>query len=270
VPRDPSPPGFLRPRAAVPGADEEWISVSDLMSGLMVIFLFIAISYLRPAVEARNQARVAQEEAQAQRTVAEEQRDAAETARQSVRAIVVAFRDAEERLSLRLEEAFRDDLPRWGAEFDRAALTIRFRAPEVLFEQGRAQIRPVFRDILASFLPRYAAILAEFAEQIDEIKIEGHTSSEWTGTANPAEAYANNMALSQERTRAVLQFWLALPAAPDRLAWLRRTATANGMASSRPVLRADGAEDRERSRRVEFRVTTRARERVLQVLEEVR
>lgn len=243
--------------------EDEWISVSDLMSGLMVIFLFIAISYLRPAVEERNRAESALVE------VAEE-RDKADFARSKVRQIVVAFQEAEERLAARLDEAFRDDLPRWGAEFDRSALTIRFRAPDVLFEIGQARLRPMFRDVLNDFLPRYAAVLSEFRDGVEEIRIEGHTSAEWTGSSSPAEAYARNMALSQERTRTVLEHWLALPGAPERTEWLRRTATANGLASSRPIRRADGSEDRERSRRVEFRVATRARERVLRVLEEVR
>lgn len=265
----PETPPFLAPRGRRRDEDE-WISVSDLMSSLMVIFLFIAISYLRPAVDDRNRALSAQEDANRQRLEAQERSREAQSARESVRALVVAFQEAEERLAQRLEDAFREDLPRWGAELDRAALTIRFRAPEILFEQGRATLRPAFRDVLNSFLPRYAAILAEFGGTIEEVRIEGHTSSEWTGVGNPAEAYANNMALSQERTRAVLQHWLSLPATPERVVWLRRIATANGLASSRPILRQDGTEDRDRSRRVEFRVTTRARERVLRVLEEVR
>lgn len=259
---DTKQPAFLGVRRGSQG-EEEWISVSDLMSSLMVIFLFIAISYLRPAVDEKLKAETAQTEAQSAR-------DQAEIARSRVRSLVVAFQETENQLALRLEAAFRDDLPRWGAEFDRQALTIRFRSPDVLFEQGRAQLRPAFRDVLANFLPRYAAILAEFADAIEEVKIEGHTSSEWTGSASPAEAYSNNMALSQERTRAVLQFWLAQTLSAERVEWLRRTATANGLASSRLIRRPDGAEDRERSRRVDFRVTTRARERVLRVLEEVR
>jgi len=258
---DGSRPNFLR-SARRGGDEEEWISVADLMSSLMVIFLFIAISYLRPAVDERNKAETAQQEARVER-------DQAEIARGRVRSLVVAFQETENQIALRLEEAFREDLPRWGAEFDRPALTIRFRSPDVLFEQGRAQLRPAFRDVLSNFLPRYASILAEFTEAIEEVKIDGHTSSEWSGSTSPADAYSNNMALSQERTRIVLQFWLAQNQPVERAEWLRRTATANGLASSRPIRRPDGTEDRERSRRVEFRVTTRARERVLRVLEEV-
>ena len=34
--------------------DEHWISVSDLMAGLMIIFLFIAITYIRPVQDERD------------------------------------------------------------------------------------------------------------------------------------------------------------------------------------------------------------------------
>lgn len=40
-------------RRAAPD-DEHWMSVSDLMAGLMVIFLFIAITYIRPIVEIQS------------------------------------------------------------------------------------------------------------------------------------------------------------------------------------------------------------------------
>jgi len=101
------------------------------------------------------------------------------------------------------------------------------------------------------------------------VRIERHTSSEWAGAVGPADAYARNMALSQERTRAVLEHWpgLALPA--ERTEWVRRHAAADGLASSRAVRRSDGSEDRDRSRQVEFRVATRARGRVLRIFEEI-
>jgi len=143
----------FRPRPRPAEEDESWISVSDLMSGLMVVFLFVAISYLRPAVEARNRA----QEAHARST----------RAQATLRDIVVAFRDAEARLAARLEEAFRGDLPRWGAELDRASLTLRFRAPDVLFDLGQARLRPAFRDVLQDLLPRCTATLHDFREAIE-------------------------------------------------------------------------------------------------------
>lgn len=242
--------------------DDEIISIADLMSGLMVVFLFIAVVFLRPLIEARDVAQENEREAQLDR-------QRLEVAQQRVRDIVVVFREAEERLAAHLEREFRDDLRRWSAEFDQPTLTIRFRAPEVLFPRGERQVPPAFRQILSDFLPRYTRALWQYRDDIEEVRVEGHTSSEWTAVSTPAEAFFQNMALSQDRTRAVLTFWLTLPETGERLDWLRRTVTANGLSSSRLWRRPDGTEDPDRSRRVEFRIATRARERVLQVLQEV-
>ena len=36
------------------GESAEWLGVSDLMAGLMMVFLFIAISYMRPILETQE------------------------------------------------------------------------------------------------------------------------------------------------------------------------------------------------------------------------
>ena len=77
------------------------------------------------------------------------------------------------------------------------------------------------------------------------------------------------MDLSQARTRAVLQNVLGLSEIAQERAWLRPLVTANGLSSSHLVLDANGEEDRERSRRVEFRVKTKARTEIVKILEEV-
>lgn len=241
---------FLRPRPAPPEDGEQWLSISDLMSGLMIIFLFIAISYMQPVLQ-RNS-------------------DLAE-AQQRIRDLVVAFTEDEARIADELEQALGKDLPAWGAELDKPRLVIRFHAPELLFEQGQAQLRPNFRRVLEEFLPRYLAVLHRNRSSLEEVRIEGHTSSEWGVGITPADAFFRNMALSQERTRAVLETVLTTRSLESYRSWARSTITANGLASARPVLRADSmTEDPERSRRVEFRAVTRARERVLRILQEVR
>lgn len=216
--------------------DDHWITVSDLMSGLMVIFLFIAVAYIRPV------------------TI---QRDA-------VRALVVAWKEGELKLYEALFEEFRDDLPKWNAELD-PDLVIRFKAPDVLFGAGESRLPPQFQDVLRKFLPRYAKILEKFRDKIEEVRIEGHTSSEWRGMTGDL-AFFENMRLSQERTRAVLQFAFLLPEITPQKEWLRGVVTAVGRSSSKLIFK-NGREDAERSRRVEFRVVTKAKEQIVRVLE---
>lgn len=235
--------------------DNEWLSVSDLMAGLMVIFLFISIIFIRPLSE--------------QNIILEEQRALLEQQQERIAEIAVTWQETETNIYQALISEFEDDLQRWNAEIEEDTLLIRFNAPEVLFDEGRSAIRARFREILSDFFPRYIEVLSMFRPALDEIRIEGHTSSEWNN-ASPDQSYYNNMALSQERTREVLSFVLALPEVANERLWVQSLLTANGLSSSRLILDEFGVEDPNLSRRVEFRVRTKARSEIVRILEEVR
>ena len=236
------------------GEDSEWLSVSDLMAGLMVIFLFIAIILIRPLAEENRQLVELQEELEQQNLRMAE--------------IAVTWQEREQQIYDALLNEFRDDLPGWNAEIEEATLLIRFNSPDVLFQAGDDAIRPEFESILEDFFPRYVEVLTPFRDSLDELRIEGHTSSEWNN-ASPDRAYIENMRLSQDRTRAVLEFVLGLEAVAGERAWLRQLVTANGLSSSRLVLTESDREDPELSRRVEFRVRTTARTEIVRILEAV-
>lgn len=217
----------------------EWLSISDMMTGLMVIFLFIAISYM---VKIRDENRKMAEIAETHAMLHQD-------------------------LYRRLMDEFESDLPRWRADIDRESLSVTFNEPEVLFKSGEAEIKPRFSAILDDFFPRYVAILRhdDFADSITEVRIEGHTSSEWEGETIDI-AYFNNMWLSQARTRAVLKYVMNLFDSDADRAWLMKNFTANGLSSSHVRLTAEGVEDRKRSRRVEFRVRTDADQRIAEIM----
>ncbi len=231
-------PEALRRSKSDDGA--EWLSVSDMMTGLMVIFLFIAISYMQ--------------------TVREDNAN--------MRMIAETYTTLHQELYNRLLDEFRDDLPRWEAEIDRETLSVTFNEPEVLFSPGLAAIQPKFMAILDDFFPRYVAILRqpEFIQSIREVRIEGHTSSDWKDESIDS-AYFKNMWLSQERTRAVLMYVMELFPDTTEREWLRSNFTANGLSSSHVRQTPEGEEDRARSRRVEFRVRTNAEERFSDIMD---
>lgn len=217
------------------------MSVSDLMAGLMVIFLFIAIAYIRPVAEKNEQ----------------------------ITEIAQTFMQNESEIYDALFDEFSDDLVAWDAELDRESLTVRFRSPEVLFGRSEARLSPQFETIIEDFFPRYLKVLDPYKTSIEEIRIEGHTSSEWTTSSSAIDAYIGNMGLSQERTREVLLKCLGLEETQRQMAWVRPLLTANGLSSSRLIYDADGQEDPVRSRRVEFRVRTIARTEIIRILEQV-
>ena len=223
--------------------EEQWISISDMMAGLMVIFLFIAISYMI-YVQAEKE---------------------------KIEQIAVTYEKLQSELYADLKKEFEKDLDRWDAILDRQTLSVRFREPEVLFAQGQAEVRPVFKRILDDFFPRYIQILrqSKYIHDVAEIRIEGHTSSEWIAGVDSDKAYINNMELSQGRTRSVLEYVLQIQSVKlDRAAkeWLTGFLTANGLSSSKSITNSDGSENREESRRVEFRVRTNAEKRIVEII----
>ena len=224
-------------------SESDWISISDLMAGLMMIFLFIAISFMNNLQIKANQ----------------------------VREIAVAYQELQDSLYIDLYNEFRDDLDDWQATIDRQTLSVRFEEPTVLFPQGSAQVTQRFSSILRDFFPRYLAIInsTQYRDSIEEIRVEGHTSSEWQIEVDEETAYFENMNLSQDRTRAVLRLCLNLVSNPEDRAWARRFITANGLSSSRLILLPSGAENRSASRRVEFRTKTAAEQKVVEIIREI-
>ena len=221
--------------------ESEWLSVSDLMAGLMVIFLFIAIVYIRPLIAERTE----------------------------IKDLVVVWQENEVKIYEALLEEFQDDLLKWDAEIERDTLLFRFNAPEVLFEHGSTEITPHFEKILDDFFPRYANKIRPFQSSIEELRIEGHTSSIWEEAETEQEAYFHNMKLSQGRTRSVLQHVLTDPALGSDEEWVQDLLTANGLSSSRRIFFPGGRENQKASRRVEFRVETKARRELVRILEEL-
>ena len=152
---------------------------------------------------------------------------------------------------------FKKDLAVWGADID-STLSIRFQEPSMLFDEAQSDLKPKFKEILDDFFPRYIAVLSrsKYKDNIKEIRIEGHTNSNGD--------YFSNMELSQDRTRSVLQYCMGMMSKEEE-EWLRGVITANGLSSSHLILK-NGVEDKDLSRRVEFRIRTNAEE----VLEEIR
>ena len=219
--------------------DEHWIPLADLMTGLMFLFLLIAIAYM---VQVQQQAKKA-------------------------KVIAVLYQQVRLDLYHDLDREFHNDLPRWGAKLDQD-LSIRFTEPSVLFETGSTSLKPRFTAILSDFFPRYVRILKspKYRDEVREVRIEGHTSSLWVVGMERKSAYINNMELSQGRTRSVLQYVLDMPSLNASEDWLMSKVTANGLSSSRLIYTAK-KEDAARSQRVEFRVRTDADDKIQKIIE---
>lgn len=231
--------------------ESNWISFSDIMTGLMVIFMFIAISYI---VEVQKK---------------QQERDI----------IFEEFKATKEELYAELEKEFKDDFKDWEVELDKD-LSIKFTNPDVLFQSGKSDIRPNFANILNEFLPRYFDILLQpkYKDKIAEIRIEGHT--DMVPVSKSDIPYIGNLELSQQRSTSVMKYFISSDyyksLEENRRWWLLFNFTANGLSYGRTV--DDNKEytyvsknkvNNEFSRRVEFRIITSSENLVERVLKEI-
>ncbi len=221
------------------GDGEHWLAVSDLMAGLMMIFVFVSIALMRDAMIERDK----------------------------IKEVAVAYQQSQVDLYKALVNEFENDLSRWNAVINRDTLSFEFQSPDVLFDTGKIVLKPAFRDILDDFFPRYINVLQVFRTSIDEVRLEGHTSSMWNKLTTVDDAYFLNMELSQGRTRSVLEYVYYLPQVADDRAWIKQHVAAVGFSSARTVQDEQGNEDDERSRRVSFRIITNSETQIRRILE---
>lgn len=235
-------------------SSEHWISVSDLMTGLMVVFLFVSIALMRHALSERDKVQV--------------EKDKVQIERDKVKSIAVAYQQNQIAIFEALNEEFADDLKKWNAQIDKDTLSFEFNSPDILFAKGSYELTDGFKSVLGDFFPRYLNVLNKFKSSINEVRIEGHTSSQWGEVVDRDEAYFNNMALSQARTRSVLSFIQSLDAIKAQKEWIRKYVAAVGFSSSKIIFDKNGNEDFDKSRRVTFRVITNADIQIRKIIEE--
>ena len=155
-----------------------------------------------------------------------------------------------------LSEEFKDDFEPWNAELTKDELLFRFKNPSALFEVGKSELNEKFTNILSDFFPRYLKTLESYKDEIAEVRIEGHTSSEYKAAKNDEQRYALNKKLSQERADAVRDYSVAKGSLIEGIdaKWVEDTFKSYGMSYDNPILDESGIENASASRRVEFRI----------------
>lgn len=226
----------------------EWISISDMMAGVMMIFLLIAVVYM--VVISKAEKRLATQNAELLE-LNKQMSDIAKT-----------YKNLQAELYGDLVTEFSSDLEKWNAEIDEDN-TVRFREPEILFDQGKKEVKLRFKQILDDFFPRYVNILTQpkYKGDIEEIRIEGHTSTEWQNAKSLEDRYLGNAELSQARALEVLKYCFNNTQIKEDKQWLIGVLRANGLSFAKPL------ESVELSRRVEFRAITKSNQKILEILD---
>ena len=153
-----------------------------------------------------------------------------------------------------LRAEFINDFESWNAELDSQTLSFRLKNTNLLFEAAQKDLKSSFKDMLDDFIPRYIDILLYYKDEIQNISIEGHSSSEYSFGQTKEEKFELNRALSQKRADQVLRYMKDSQdkLISDNLVWIITTFQAVGKSSQNLIYKENGEEDQERSRRIEF------------------
>ena len=201
----------------------------------MVIFLFVAISYLRKVNKSIN--------------------------------VITEYVETKQKLYNELHTEFQGEVEDWNMTIGKD-LSIRFNNAQVNFVLGQATLTDAFKNRLDEFIPRYFKILLSdsIRPNISEIRIEGHTDPIPVAAAN--DPFMGNLVLSQERSKQVFLYIRNMPFYTDSISESQREQLqywicATGFSYSRTLdskqqltFEFKTNPDNDMSRRVEFRVLT--------------
>ncbi len=200
--------------------ENNWMNIADIMSALMMIFMFISIAFLYQILNEREVYKVS--------------------------------------LNKALHEEFDKDLDRWQAIITDDNI-MRFNSPfEAGSKELPGEFSLILAKYFPRYIKVLTD--KKFKDEIAEIRVEGHTSDGWGSLTDKKKIYLNNMNLSQGRASNVLELCYELnnTTVEDNRDWLQHNLRANGMASSKLLYQNNSMDqDRARSRRVEFMVATK-------------
>jgi len=121
-----------------------WISMSDMMTGLMLIFLLIAVAFMYQ--------------------VQLKQKDKDK--------ILVEYNESNIQLYNELKKTFEKNQKKWGMEIT-TDLEIKFNKDDINFETDIYTLPEKLKNILKEFIPEYLKIINKnkYSDKIKEIKI---------------------------------------------------------------------------------------------------
>ena len=217
-----------------------WMSLSDMMTGLMIIFLFIAIAYM---ADQKRQTQKFKEYAVLQNEL---------------------YQDLQGALAEIEEVEVKPDL------------SIVISNENSTFEFGQDDLSSSFKLTLDTFYEAYLDVLLDgkYRAFISEVRIEGHTDKAPYRKGESKDPFISNVELSQNRARHVLEYLWSTDriqtASSEIIEILEFWFTANGLSYGRMVnsegklihrlgnTEAKLIPNDPASRRVEFRIVTNA------------
>jgi hypothetical protein len=224
--------------------ESNWISFSDLMTGLMVIFMFIALSYIMEVQKRQSE----------------------------INQIIEEYKETQAIIYNELDRTFTDRFKDYNLKVN-PDLSIQITDANALFPvqfyDQEIFLTKRFESFLSEFTPLFYSIVLkeEYLDDISEIRIEGHTAIQTPDKEFDKEYYQKMLILSQKRSNKVLEYMMNLNSYEKltfkEKSFLRFITTSNGLAFGKALdikgkfkYLTGETINTDKSMRVEFRIVT--------------
>lgn len=214
-----------------------WLSIGDLMAGILIIFILLFIS---KTLEAGREL-------------------------QKKEVIIENFTSIKKKIIAKLKNEFEKKNIKIDIDPQTGAIKI---DDKILFNTGEYKIKLEGKEYLYNFIPIYINLLLndnEIKNELSQIIIEGHTDD--------VGSYIYNMELSQKRAFEVVKYiYNEMPDFKGK-SELEKYITANGRSKIKLIRDEKGKINQEKSRRVEFQFKLKEDEtlkRIEETLKEVK
>lgn len=224
---------FFKKRSMQEEETSYWMSFSDLMASVLIIFILLFVYNLVAYRESLDET---------QKTIEE---------LTSTRMKIITM----------LQEEFEKENMDIVIDPKTGAIQLN---ESILFDVDKSELKEEGKEFSKRFIPVYVDILLgneEIRSQISQIIIEGHTDY--------AGGYLYNLELSQERSLSVAKFLLSPELEYNHKNELENYLTINGRSYSEPIKDENGNIDKNASRRVEIKFRLKEEEVLLQIQKEL-
>lgn len=232
--------------------DEEehnyWMSYSDMMAALFLVFILIISFTLVQYEHAKNELFAQNEQRERDRQKLEEQNRELKASEKTIEDVIGIKAKIIEKLKERFDKKdikIKVDNTTGAIELDSS----------ILFDVDKSELKTEGKNKLRTVLPEYIDALFEYENEISEIIIEGHTDNDGVAGRTDYQNYLYNLRLSQDRALSVVKFCLDKKSnifTLNKIEKLKKMLTANGKSYSN-LKYVNGHIDKKASRRVEVK-----------------
>jgi adhesin transport system outer membrane protein len=159
-------------------------------------------------------------------------------------------------LSSKFKTMFDSEINEGLVKYDESDMSVNISGATLPLVDGKIPLTPEKRELYRAVVPKLINFLKANNDEIKEIQVNGYAASYYYSKSNSADIEAANQKVSEQRADRILSYIkkFNIDTMKDNMELVNKKFVAYGKNMSKPILKSDGSEDSDLSKRVEFRI----------------